>query len=104
MFTGTSVFNKNRSVKRPENLKSFAVNNGERITERKKETFNIALSMKDKGKDLQDETLTKRAERSLKCSFFRYVAVVNGQAQTLYTHRCKGRHCQECQRIKAYIW
>ena len=104
MFTGTSVFNKNRSVKRPENLKEFASVNGERITERKKETFNVALSIKDKGEELQDETLTKRAERSLKCSSFRYVATVNGQAQTLFTHRCKGRHCQECQRIKAYIW
>ncbi|EEE8127273.1 hypothetical protein DI327_22625 [Salmonella enterica subsp. enterica serovar Braenderup] len=104
MFTRTSVFNKNRSVNRPENLKEFASVNGERITERKKETFNVALSIKDKGEELQDETLTKRAERSLKCSSFRYVATVNGQAQTLYTHRCKGRHCQECQRIKAYIW
>ncbi|HDZ1018228.1 TPA: protein rep, partial [Klebsiella pneumoniae] len=104
MFTGTSLINKSRSVNRPDNLKEFASVNGERITERKKETFNIALSMKDKGEDLQDETLTKRAERSLKCSSFRYIATVNGQAQTLYTHRCKGRHCQECQRIKAYIW
>ena len=104
MFTGTSVLIKNRSVNRPENLKEFASVNGERITERKKETFNVALSIKDKGEELQDETLTKRAERSLKCSSFRYVATVNGQAQTLFTHRCKGRHCQECQRIKAYIW
>lgn len=104
MFTGTSLINKSRSVNRPENLKEFASVNGERITERKKETFNVALSIKDKGEELQDETLTKRAERSLKCSSFRYVATVNGQAQTLYTHRCKGRHCQECQRIKAYIW
>jgi hypothetical protein len=36
MFTGTSVFNKNRSVNRPDNLKEFASVNGERITERKK--------------------------------------------------------------------
>ncbi|MDX7047579.1 hypothetical protein SJZ88_22375, partial [Enterobacter hormaechei] len=61
MFTGTSLINKSRSVNRPDNLKEFASVNGERITERKKETFNIALSMKDKGEDLQDETLTKRA-------------------------------------------
>ena len=60
MFTGTSLINKSRSVNRPDNLKEFASVNGERITERKKETFNIALSMKDKGEDLQDETLTKR--------------------------------------------
>ena len=61
MFTRTSVFNKNRSVNRPENLKEFASVNGERITERKKETFNVALSIKDKGEELQDETLTNRA-------------------------------------------
>lgn len=104
MFTGTSVFNKYRSVKRPDNLKEFARVNGERITERKKETFNIALSMQTKGNSDNDETLIKRAERSLKCASFRYIAVVNGQAQTLFTHRCRGRHCQECQRIKAYVW
>lgn len=99
-----SVFNKNRSVNRPDNLKEFAIINGERITERKKETFKVALSMKDKGNDLEDETLIKRADRSLKCGAYRYISVVNGKAQTLFTHRCKGRHCQECQRIKAYVW
>jgi len=49
MFTGISVINISRSVNRPDNLKEFARVNGERITERKKETFNIALSMQTKG-------------------------------------------------------
>lgn len=108
MFTGISVFNNNGSVNRADNLKDnlkeFAVVNGERITERKKQTFNVALSMKSRGEEEQNDTLIKRAERSLNCASYRYVGTVDGQAQTLFTHRCKGRHCQECQRIKAYIW
>lgn len=78
--------------------------NGDRITERKKESFKTANSFIIRGKIEENETLTKRGERSLNCAQQRYIVVVNGKAHTVFTHRCRSRHCQNCQRIKAFVW
>lgn len=89
--------------KKSVTLSSVSVN-GDRITERKKESFKTANSFIIRGKIEENETLTKRGERSLNCAQQRYVVVVNGKAHTVFTHRCRSRHCQNCQRIKAFIW
>ncbi|MDJ6671478.1 protein rep [Salmonella enterica] len=78
--------------------------NGSRITERKKESFNVANSFIIRGKIEENETLTKRGERSLNCAQQRYIVVVNGKAHTVFTHRCRSRHCANCQRIRAFVW
>ncbi|EKF5057929.1 protein rep [Salmonella enterica] len=83
---------------------SSVSSNGDRITERKKESFKTANSFIIRGKIEENETLTKRGERSLNCAQQRYVVVVNGKAHTVFTHRCRSRHCQNCQRIKAFVW
>jgi len=83
---------------------SSASSNGNRITERKKESFKTANSFIIRGKIEENETLTKRGERSLNCAQQRYVVIVNGKAHTVFTHRCRSRHCQNCQRIKAFVW
>lgn len=83
---------------------SSVSNNGNRITERKKESFKTANSFIIRGKIEENETLTKRGERSLNCAQQRYIVVVNGKAHTVFTHRCRSRHCANCQRIKAYVW
>jgi len=83
---------------------SSVSSNGNRITERKKESFKTANSFIIRGKIEENETLTKRGERSLNCAQQRYVVVVNGKAHTVFTHRCRSRHCSNCQRIKAYVW
>jgi len=84
-------------------LSSVSIN-GNRITERKKESFKTANSFIIRGKIEENETLIKRGERSLNCAQQRYVVVVNGKAHTVFTHRCRSRHCSNCQRIKAYVW
>ncbi|EMC6282274.1 protein rep [Salmonella enterica] len=89
--------------KKSATLSSVSMN-GDRITERKKESFKTANSFIIRGKIEENETLTKRGERSLNCAQQRYVVVVNGKAHTVFTHRCRSRHCQNCQRIKAFIW
>ncbi|HGW3610650.1 TPA: protein rep [Klebsiella pneumoniae] len=89
--------------KKSATLSSVSIN-GERITERKKESFKTANSFIIRGKIEENETLTKRGERSLNCAQQRYVVVVNGKVHTVFTHRCRSRHCQNCQRIKAFIW
>ncbi|EDS9084251.1 hypothetical protein EEN44_23085 [Salmonella enterica] len=89
--------------KKSVTLSSVSVN-GDRITERKKESFQTANSFIIRGKIEENETLTKRGERSLNCAQQRYIVVVNGKAHTVFTHRCRSRHCQNCQRIKAFIW
>lgn len=89
--------------KKSATLSSVSIN-GDRITERKKESFKTANSFIIRGKIEENETLTKRGERSLNCAQQRYVVVVNGKAHTVFTHRCRSRHCQNCQRIKAFIW
>lgn len=89
--------------KKSATLSSVSIN-GDRITERKKESFKTANSFIIRGKIEENETLTKRGERSLNCAQQRYIVVVNGKAHTVFTHRCRSRHCQNCQRIKAFIW
>ncbi|HCB5544371.1 TPA: protein rep [Salmonella enterica subsp. enterica serovar Miami] len=89
--------------KKNATLSSVSVN-GDRITERKKESFKTANSFIIRGKIEENETLTKRGERSLNCAQQRYIVVVNGKAHTVFTHRCRSRHCQNCQRIKAFVW
>ncbi|SBY88961.1 Replication protein [Klebsiella quasipneumoniae] len=89
--------------KKSVTLSSVSVN-GDRITERKKESFKTANSFIIRGKIEENETLTKRGERSLNCAQQRYIVVVNGKAHTVFTHRCRSRHCQNCQRIKAFVW
>lgn len=89
--------------KKSATLSSVSIN-GDRITERKKESFKTANSFIIRGKIEENETLTKRGERSLNCAQQRYVVVVNGKAHTVFTHRCRSRHCQNCQRIKAFVW
>lgn len=84
-------------------LSSVSIN-GNRITERKKESFKTANSFIIRGKIEENETLTKRGERSLNCAQQRYIVVVNGKCHTVFTHRCRSRHCANCQRIKAYVW
>ncbi|MEJ5174049.1 protein rep, partial [Erwinia sp. MYb416] len=74
------------------------------ITDRKKESFKTANSFIIRGRIEDNETLTKRGERSLNCAQQRYIVSVNGKAHTIFTHRCRSRHCQNCQRIKAFIW
>ena len=86
--------------KKSATLSSVSMN-GDRITERKKESFKTANSFIIRGKIEENETLTKRGERSLNCAQQRYIVVVNGKAHTVFTHRCRSRHCQNCQRIKA---
>jgi len=94
------IDNNNNKVNSLENIAT----NGLRITERKKETRFLSYSMLQRAKKENNKELEKRAERSLKCSDTRHIVVVNGQAYTTFTHRCKSRHCQECQRIKAFVW
>lgn len=89
--------------KKSATLSSVSIN-GDRITERKKESFKTANSFIIRGKIEENETLTKRGERSLNCAQQRYIVVVNGKAHTVFTHRCRSRHCQNCQRIKAFVW
>lgn len=89
--------------KKSATLSSVSIN-GDRITERKKESFKTANSFIIRGKIEDNETLTKRGERSLNCAQQRYIVVVNGKAHTVFTHRCRSRHCQNCQRIKAFVW
>ncbi|ELY4843841.1 protein rep [Cronobacter sakazakii] len=89
--------------KKSVTLSSVSIN-GDRITERKKESFKTANSFIIRGKIEENETLTKRGERSLNCAQQRYIVVVNGKAHTVFTHRCRSRHCQNCQRIKAFVW
>ncbi|EBL6795998.1 hypothetical protein CF242_22980 [Salmonella enterica] len=89
--------------KKSATLSSVSMN-GDRITERKKESFKTANSFIIRGKIEENETLTKRGERSLNCAQQRYIVVVNGKAHTVFTHRCRSRHCQNCQRIKAFVW
>lgn len=89
--------------KKSATLSSVSIN-GDRITERKKESFKTANSFIIRGKIEENETLTKRGERSLNCAQQRYIVVVNGKAHTVFTHRCRSRHCANCQRIKAYVW
>lgn len=89
--------------KKSATLSSVSIN-GDRITERKKESFKTANSFIIRGKIEENETLTKRGERSLNCAQQRYIVVVDGKAHTVFTHRCRSRHCQNCQRIKAFIW
>ncbi|ENC4059729.1 TPA: protein rep [Escherichia coli] len=89
--------------KKSATLSSVSIN-GDRITERKKESFKTANSFIIRGKIEENETLKKRGERSLNCAQQRYIVVVNGKAHTVFTHRCRSRHCQNCQRIKAFVW
>lgn len=92
------------NVSKNNNTISSISCNGQRITDRKKESFKTANSFIIRGRIEEDETLIKRGERSLNCAQQRYIVSVNGKAHTVFTHRCRSRHCQNCQRIKAYIW
>ncbi|MBM1031548.1 hypothetical protein JQN42_24855, partial [Escherichia coli] len=89
--------------KKNATLSSVSVN-GDRITERKKESFKTANSFIIRGKIEENKTLTKRGEPSLNCAQQRYSVVVNGKEHTVFTQRCSSRHGQNCQRIKAFVW
>lgn len=93
----------NIDSKKNKTLSSISAN-GQRITDRKKESFKTANSFIIRGRIEDNETLKKRGERSLNCAQQRYIVSVNGKAHTIFTHRCRSRHCQNCQRIKAFVW
>lgn len=93
----------NNNSKKNKTLSSISAN-GQRITDRKKESFQTANSFIIRGRIEDNETLKKRGERSLNCAQQRYIVSVNGKAHTIFTHRCRSRHCQNCQRIKAFVW
>ncbi|HDZ0393232.1 TPA: protein rep [Klebsiella pneumoniae] len=93
----------NNNSKKSKTLSSISAN-GQRITDRKKESFKTANSFIIRGRIEDNETLKKRGERSLNCAQQRYIVSVNGKAHTIFTHRCRSRHCQNCQRIKAFVW
>lgn len=93
----------NNNSKKSKTLSSISAN-GQRITDRKKESFKTANSFIIRGRIEDNETMTKRGERSLNCAQQRYIVSVNGKAHTIFTHRCRSRHCQNCQRIKAFVW
>lgn len=93
----------NNDSKKSKTLSSISAN-GQRITDRKKESFKTANSFIIRGRIEDNETLKKRGERSLNCAQQRYIVSVNGKAHTIFTHRCRSRHCQNCQRIKAFVW
>lgn len=93
----------NIDSKKSKTLSSISAN-GQRITDRKKESFKTANSFIIRGRIEDNETLKKRGERSLNCAQQRYIVSVNGKAHTIFTHRCRSRHCQNCQRIKAFVW
>lgn len=93
----------NNNSKKNKTLSSISAN-GQRITDRKKESFKTANSFIIRGRIEDNETLKKRGERSLNCAQQRYIVSVNGKAHTIFTHRCRSRHCQNCQRIKAFVW
>ena len=91
-------------ISKNKNTISSISSNGQRITDRKKESFKTANGFIIRGRIEEDETLIKRGERSLNCAQQRYIVSVNGKAHTVFTHRCRSRHCQNCQRIKAFVW
>lgn len=91
-------------ISKNKNTISSVSFNGQRITDRKKESFKTANGFIIRGKIEDDSLLIKRGERSLNCAQQRYIVTVNGKAHTVFTHRCRSRHCQNCQRIKAFVW
>ena len=91
-------------ISKNKNTISSISSNCQRITDRKKESFKTANGFIIRGRIEEDETLIKRGERSLNCAQQRYIVSVNGKAHTVFTHRCRSRHCQNCQKIKAYVW
>ncbi|MDK1238034.1 protein rep [Cronobacter turicensis] len=78
--------------------------NGFRITERKRENKFTAISMLKRATTDNDKSAIKRATRFFFCGSQKHILSVDNVASNLYTHRCKDRHCTECQAIKSYVW
>ncbi|EEV2817192.1 protein rep [Escherichia coli] len=85
-------------------LESVSSVNGYRITERKKENKFTAISMLKRATEDNDKSAIKRATRFYFCGSNKHILSVDNVASNLYTHRCKDRHCTECQAIKSYVW
>lgn len=103
-----NIINVNSSSKLFKLADVASVNAG-RINERKSVNMRLAKHYYKKSNDLKilgriNEREQKRANRVYSCCLQRYVVVVNNQSYNVFTHRCRDRHCAECQRIKAFIW
>lgn len=90
-------------------LSDVARINANRINERKSKNLNLAKHYYKKVNDLKilgqiTDKAQKRASRVYSCCLQRYIVVVNNQSYNIFTHRCRDRHCPECQRIKAFVW
>lgn len=85
-------------------LESVSSVNGYRITERKRENKFTAISMLKRATADNDKSAIKRATRFFFCGSQKHILSVDNVATNLYTHRCKDRHCTECQAIKSYVW
>lgn len=91
------------------NLANIAPINANRINERKSKNLDLAKHYYQQVNNLKilgqiTDKAQKRAARVYSCCLQRYIVVVNNQSYNVFTHRCRDRHCAECQRIKAFIW
>lgn len=103
-----NIINVNRD-KTIFSLSDIARINANRINERKAKNLNLAKHYYKKVNELKiigqiTDKAQKRASRVYSCCLQRYIVVVNNQSYNIFTHRCRDRHCAECQRIKAFIW
>lgn len=90
-------------------LADVASVNAKRINERKSVNMRLAKQYYKKANELKiigrlNTREQKRAGRVFSCCLQRYVVVVGGHSYNIHTHRCRDRHCAECQRIKAFVW
>lgn len=88
-------------------LPVYASQNGDRLNERKGKSLKLAKLYYKRSEELQGneaEAMKKRASRVYGCCSMRELAISDqGYAMNLYSHRCKDRHCVECQRVRAFI-
>lgn len=89
-------------------LKDIAPVNADILNSRKSNNIELSKHFYEKSKKTSNtalkESIKKRANRIFGCCYNTFSFVANERSYNIHTHRCRDRHCPDCQRVRSYIW